>query len=65
MRYREFVNWVDETGWQFASLAVNTFLQPYPVLQRISDTLMRVPVVQDYLAHNVYCVLRLGAETNR
>ena len=65
MRYREFVKWVDETGWQFASLAVNTFLQPYPVLQRISDTLMRVPVVQDYLAHNVYCVLRLGADTNR
>lgn len=65
MRYRQFLKWVDDTGWQFASLAVNTFLQPYPLLQCISDALMRTPVVQDYLAHNVYCVLRLRPETSR
>jgi SAM-dependent methyltransferase len=60
MRYSEFVKWVEETGWQFEFLAVNTFLQPFPLVQRISDALMRVPGVQDYFPHNVYCILRRG-----
>jgi len=59
MRYCEFLAMVEETGWEFEWLAVNTFLERYPLLQRISDALMRISVVQDYFAHNVYCVLRL------
>ena len=60
MRYSEFLKSVEETGWKFEYLGVNTFLQRFPLLQRVSDALMRAPVVQDYFAHNVYCVLRRG-----
>jgi len=59
MRYSEFLAMVEETGWEFEWLAVNTFLDRYTLLQWISDVVMRTPRVQDYFGHNVYCILRL------
>jgi hypothetical protein len=61
MRYSEFLKYVRDTGWEFADLAVNTFLKPVPPLRFLSDMVMRVPVLRDYCVHNVYAVLRRAA----
>jgi 2-polyprenyl-3-methyl-5-hydroxy-6-metoxy-1,4-benzoquinol methylase len=61
MRYSEFLKHVRDTGWEFDYLAVNTFLKRVPPLRFISDTVMRLPGVRDYFAHNVYAVLRRTA----
>jgi 2-polyprenyl-3-methyl-5-hydroxy-6-metoxy-1,4-benzoquinol methylase len=58
MRYSEFLKHVRDTGWRFGYLSVNTFLHRSPALKALSDAVMRVPHVQDYFAHNVYCVLK-------
>ena len=58
MRYSQFLEHVRSTGWRFRYLSVNTFLQRSPALQAVSDVVMRLPRVQDYFAHNVYCVLK-------
>lgn len=58
LRYSEFLRDVRATGWEFDYLAVNTFLQRWPVLRAISDRLMRSDALRDYFAHNVYAVLR-------
>jgi 2-polyprenyl-3-methyl-5-hydroxy-6-metoxy-1,4-benzoquinol methylase len=57
MRYSEFLRAVDETGWKFRYLAFNTFLRRWPLARRLSDAAMRTPLLQDYVGHNVYCVL--------
>jgi len=62
MRYSEFLRHVADTGWRFDYLAVNTFLNRLPPLRFICDMVMRVPVVRDYFAHNVYAVLRAQLE---
>ena len=61
MRYSEFLRHVADTGWRFDYLAVNTFLNRLPPLRFICDMVMRVPVLRDYFAHNVYAVLRRAA----
>jgi SAM-dependent methyltransferase len=58
MRYSEFLRSVPATGWEFDYLAVNTFLNRWPALRFLSNMLMRIPLLRDYLAHNVYAVLR-------
>lgn len=58
MRYSEFLRCVRDTGWEFDFLAVNTFLRHRPLLRFVSDQLMRMPLLRDYFAHNVYAVLR-------
>jgi len=58
MRYADFLHSVRAAGWEFDFLAVNTFLKRWPLLRALSDGLMRIPVLQDYFAHNVYAVLR-------
>jgi cyclopropane fatty-acyl-phospholipid synthase-like methyltransferase len=65
MRYSEFVSHVHAAGWYFDYLAVNTFLYRLPPLRRVSDTLMRVPGLGDYFAHNVYAVLRRTSSVAR
>ena len=61
MRYAEFLKHVRDTGWKFDYLAVNTFLNRLAPLRYLSDILTRIPGVQDYVAHNVYAVLRRAA----
>lgn len=58
MRYSEFRKHVRDAGWEFAYLAVNTFLKRLPPLRVISDLVTRVPGLRDYFVHNVYAVLR-------
>jgi len=57
MRYSEFLRYVEETGWKFRFLSVNTFLKKLPALHAACQALMRVPGVRDYFVHNVYAVL--------
>lgn len=61
LRYSEFLRYVRDTGWEFAYLAVNTFLKPVPPLRLLSDMVMQVPALRDYFVHNVYAVLRRAA----
>ena len=56
MRYSEFLGHLRAAGWQFDYLAVNAI--ELPLVRPLSDALARVPVLQDFIAHNVYCVLR-------
>jgi SAM-dependent methyltransferase len=58
LRYSDFLADVEASGWRFDYLAVNTFLRRWPLLQHLSDWLMRQPACRDYFAHNVYAVLR-------
>lgn len=58
MRYSDFLRGVRAAGWEFDFLAVNTFLRRRPALRFLSDLLMRMPILRDYFAHNVYAVLR-------
>ena len=61
MRYSEFLDSVRASGWEFDYLVVNTFLKRLPPLRFVSDILLRLPLLQDYFAHNVYAVLRRAA----
>jgi len=56
MRYSEFLEHVRAAGWQFDYLAVNAI--DLPLVRLLSNALARVPVLQDFIAHNVCCVLR-------
>jgi SAM-dependent methyltransferase len=58
MRYSEFIGHVRATGWEFDYLAINTFLPEGSVSRRVSDLLGRVPLLRDFVPHNVYAVLR-------
>jgi SAM-dependent methyltransferase len=58
MRYSEFIEHVHASGWQFDYLAVNTFLPEGSAARRLSDLLARVPLLRDFVPHNVYAVLR-------
>jgi SAM-dependent methyltransferase len=58
MRYSEFLTYVHETGWEFSVLAANVFLKRFPPLYHISNMLIRIPFVRDYLVQNVYAILR-------
>jgi SAM-dependent methyltransferase len=58
MRYSEFRSHVRDAGWEFAYLAVNTFLKRLPPLRLVSEMVTSVPGLQDYFVHNVYTVLR-------
>jgi SAM-dependent methyltransferase len=64
MRYSQFLDYVRDTGWEFAYLRTNSFLRN-PALRKVSDTVMAVPGVRDYFVHNVYATLRRaeGAQT--
>lgn len=58
MRYSEFLRHVRVTGWAFDYLAVNAFLLERPLLRRVSDALASLPIVGDYVVHNVYAVIK-------
>jgi len=58
MRYSDFLRYVRETGWEFASLARNTFLPRGSLARRLSDAATAIPGVQDYAVHCVYATLR-------
>ncbi len=58
MRYSEFLGYVHAAGWTFEYLSVNSFLNALPPLRLVSDSVMRIPGMRDYFAHNVYAVLR-------
>lgn len=58
MRYSEFLKFVAGTGWEFGFLSVNPQLRRLPALHRLSNALLRVPAVRDYVASSVYAVLR-------
>src|SRR5207249_1148196 len=54
MRYSEFLGHLRAAGWQFDYLAVNAI--ELPPVRPLSNALAHVPVLQDFIAHNVYCV---------
>jgi len=61
MRYSEFLRYAREAGWEFEFLQTNAFLKRR-ALRRFSISACSLPVVQDYLVHNVYAVMRRSAD---
>ena len=58
MKYSEFLRYVKEMGWQTERLIVNPQLKRWPALWRLSNLVLRVPVLRDYFAVSVYAIYR-------
>ena len=58
MKFSEFLHYVEETGWRTERLIVNPQLKRWPALWRLSNLLLRVPLLRDYLAVSVYAIYR-------
>ena len=58
MKFSEFLRYVEETGWRTERLIVNPQLKRWPALWRLSNLLLRVPLLRDYLAVSVYAIYR-------
>ena len=58
MRFSEFLRYVEEIGWRTERLIVNPQLKRWPALWRLSNLLLRVPLLRDYLAASVYAIYR-------
>ena len=56
MRYSEFLRHARAAGWEFEFLQTNAFLRQR-ALKRLSNAVCKLPVVQDYVVHNVYAVM--------
>jgi len=65
LRYSDFLRSVAETGWEFDFLAVNPQLRRLPPAWWISNTLVRAPVLRDYVASSVYAILRRRAPASQ
>ncbi len=59
MKFSEFLRYVEEIGWITERLIVNPQLKRWPALWRLSNLLLRVPLLRDYLAVSVYAIYRL------
>ena len=62
MKFSEFLRYVEETGWITERLIVNPQLKRWPALWRLSNLLLRVPLLRDYLAVSVYAIYRRRAQ---
>jgi SAM-dependent methyltransferase len=62
MRYSQFLDHVQSTGWEFEFLRANAFLEK-PALRKVSDAVLSVPIVRDYFVHNVYAILRRAPDS--
>ena len=58
MRYSEFLEYVDDAGWEFDFLTVNPQLKRFGPAIHLSNLLMRMPLLKDYFALSVYAKLR-------
>ena len=58
MRFSEFLEYVEETGWKVQWMSVNPGTARLKPLHWLSEGLLRVPGVRDYVAGHVYAVLR-------
>ncbi len=58
LRYSEFLRYTADAGWRVDFLDVNPQLRRIPPLYWLSNTLCRVPGIQDYFASSVYVILR-------
>lgn len=56
MRYTEFLRYVADRGWGTERLAVNPQLRRRPFLWRLSEFLVRLPWIRDYVATSVYAI---------
>jgi SAM-dependent methyltransferase len=56
MRYSEFLRYAREAGWRFEFLQTNAFLRKR-ALRRFSNFVCGIPLIQDYVVHNVYAVM--------
>ena len=57
MRYSDFLRHAHSGGWEFELLQTNAFLRKAP-LKRLSNFICTLPVIRDYVVHNVYAVMR-------
>ena len=58
MKFSEFLRYVEETGWITERLTVNPQLKRLSVLWRLSNLLLRIPALRDYIAVSVYAIYR-------
>ena len=58
MKFSQFLRYVEEMGWRTERLIVNPQLKRWPALWRLSNLLLRVPLLRDYFAASVYAIYR-------
>ena len=58
MRYSEFLRYVEDAGLAPTFLTVNPQLKRWRPVFHVSNALVRIPVLQDFLASSVYAVLQ-------
>ena len=58
MKFSEFLRYVEEAGWITERLIVNPQLKRLPALWRLSNLLLRAPLLRDYIAISVYAIYR-------
>jgi SAM-dependent methyltransferase len=63
MRYSEFLEHAEDTGWRFRYLRTNAFLRN-PALRRLNAAISGAPALRDYFIHNVYAVMERAAEAD-
>lgn len=59
MRYSEFLDYVNEANLDLQYLRVNPQLKRFPLLYHISNMLIKIPRVRDYVPISVYAMLKL------
>jgi len=59
MRYSQFLAYVNEAGLDLRYLSINPQLRMFPLLHRISNGLVRIPRIRDYVTISVYAMLKL------
>jgi SAM-dependent methyltransferase len=58
LRYGDFLKYVENTGWQFRHLSVNPQFKRVPLAYALSNLLLRIPMVRDFIAASVYAILQ-------
>lgn len=62
MRFSEFLSYMQEGNWEVELMYINPQFKRFPPLWTLSNLLLKVPILRDYVAASVYAILRKAAD---